>query len=84
MSSPAPTRARPPSVERVLAPVRERFADADPAALAAVVRAVVAAERDRLTDGAEPLAADALADKAVARILAFTDSAAEGGPVPPG
>jgi L-seryl-tRNA(Ser) seleniumtransferase len=67
----------------VLAPVRERFADADPAALAAVVRAVVAAERERLSDGAEPLSADALADTAVARILAFTDPTAEGGPVPP-
>jgi L-seryl-tRNA(Ser) seleniumtransferase len=68
----------------VLAPVRERFADADPAALAAVVRAVVAAERERLTDGAMPMSADTLADQAVARILAFTDAAAEGGPVPPG
>jgi L-seryl-tRNA(Ser) seleniumtransferase len=67
----------------VLAPVRERLADADPAALAAVVRAVVAAERARLMDGSAPLSVDSLAALAVARILAFTDSAAEGGPVPP-
>jgi L-seryl-tRNA(Ser) seleniumtransferase len=83
VSDPAAQRNRPPSVERVLAPVRERLPDADPAALGAVVRSVVDAERGRLVQGASPTPVEALADEAIRRVRAFTDPAAEGGPVPP-
>ena len=83
MSDPAPTQSRPPSVERVLAPVRARLPEADPAALAAVVRAVVDAERERLAAGGASASVAALADEAVVRIAAFTDPDAEAGPVPP-
>jgi L-seryl-tRNA(Ser) seleniumtransferase len=77
------SRPRPPSVERVLSPVRARLPDADAGALAVVVRAVVDAQRDRLAHGGEARSADVLAADAVDRIMAFTDPAAEGGPVPP-
>jgi L-seryl-tRNA(Ser) seleniumtransferase len=70
-------------VERVLGPVRARLPEADPVALAAIVRAVVDAERDRLARGGEARTPEALAAEAVDRALAFTDPAAEGGPVPP-
>ena len=80
---PAPARPRPPSVERVLAPVRATLPEADPAALAAVVRAVVEGERERLADGRPATPLEALADAALARLAAFTDPAADGGPVPP-
>jgi len=83
VSDVAPARPRPPSVERVLAPVRARLPEADPAALAAVARAVVDAERERLAAGGVAASAEALADEAVARIAAFTDPAAQGGSVPP-
>ncbi len=83
VSDASPSRPRPPSVERVLGPVRARLPGADPSALAALVRAVVDAERDRLARGGEARAAEALAAEAVGRVLAFTDPVAEGGPVPP-
>jgi len=83
VSQPAPGPARPPSVERVLAPVRARLPGADPAPLAAVVRAVVDEERARLRGGVAARPLDALVDAAVARVRAFTDLDAEGGPVPP-
>ncbi|MHB8959371.1 MAG: L-seryl-tRNA(Sec) selenium transferase [Candidatus Limnocylindrales bacterium] len=83
MSDVSPSRHRPPSVERVLGPVRASLPGADPSALAALVRAVVDAERERLARGGEARTAGALAAEAVGRVLAFTDPVAEGGPVPP-
>ncbi|HEY5628775.1 MAG TPA: hypothetical protein VIR16_04620, partial [Candidatus Limnocylindrales bacterium] len=83
MSDATASRPRPPSVERVLGPVRARLPDADAGALAAVVRIMIDAERDRLARGGEARSADDLAADAVGRVLAFTDPAAEGGPVPP-
>jgi L-seryl-tRNA(Ser) seleniumtransferase len=67
----------------VLGFVRARLPDADPAALAVVVRAVVDVERERLAPGGAERTPEALAAEAVDRVQAFTDSAAEGGPVPP-
>ncbi len=67
----------------MLALVRGRLPDADAAALASVVRDVVAAERARLAAGEPASGPAALADEAVGRIAAFTDPAAERGPVPP-
>jgi len=66
----------------VLAPVRTRLREADPAALAAVVRAVVEAERERLAAGRAATSVEALVDEAVDRVAAFTDPWVEGGPVP--
>lgn len=63
--------------------MRASLPGADPVALAAVVRDVVDAERERLADGGAPASTDALADAAVARIEAFTSPLADGGPVPP-
>jgi L-seryl-tRNA(Ser) seleniumtransferase len=66
-------------VERLLAGVRGRVADAtDPAALAAVARAVVAEERARLTAGAAAADVDALADDIRARLAAFADPLGSG------
>jgi L-seryl-tRNA(Ser) seleniumtransferase len=83
VSEPTIARPRPPSVERVLAPVRERLPGADLAALAAVAREVVDAERDRLSRGGSPSGEAALAREVLARVAEFTDPAADGGPVPP-
>lgn len=83
MSDPSAARPRPPSVERVLAPVRAALPEADAAALAAVVRDVVDAERTRIAAGGPAAAVDALAAEALARIASFTDPALDGGPVPP-
>ena len=66
----------------MLAPVRTRLREADPAALAAVVRAVVEAERERLAAGRAATSVEALVDEAVDRVAAFTDPWVEGGPVP--
>ena len=66
----------------MLAPVRTRLREADPAALAAVVRAVVDAERERLAAGRAATSVEALVDEAVDRVAAFTDPWVEGGPVP--
>jgi L-seryl-tRNA(Ser) seleniumtransferase len=67
----------------VLALVRVRLPTADPAALAAVVRDVLGAERDRLAAGGTASSVEALADDVGAHIAAFTDPGADGGPVPP-
>jgi L-seryl-tRNA(Ser) seleniumtransferase len=67
----------------VLASVRAELPAADPAALAVVVRDVVDDERGRLSQGAEPTRLEALAAEALARVAAFTDPQADGGPVPP-
>ena len=67
-------RPRPPSVERLLAAMRQRVVVAtDADALAAIARAVVADERARLAGGASPVGLAALADDALDRLDAFTD-----------
>jgi L-seryl-tRNA(Ser) seleniumtransferase len=67
-----PSPVRPPSVERLLVEIRGRVADQrDPAALVAVAREVIAAERLRLraSDGVEAARSfERLADEAVARL----------------
>jgi L-seryl-tRNA(Ser) seleniumtransferase len=78
----SPERARPPSVERVLALVRPRSNGADPEAIAEVARAVVADERKRLAAGSPPTAPDALADAVVTRLQALADPTAGSGLVP--
>ncbi len=83
VSDASPSRPRPPSVERVLGPVRASLPGADPSALAALVRAVVDGERERLACGGQARAAEELAAETVGRVRAFTDPVAEGGPVPP-
>ncbi len=67
----------------MLVPVRDRLPGSDPAALAALVREVLDAERERLAAGLAPASAEALAAEVVARVAALTDPAADGGPVPP-
>ena len=72
--SPKPAdRPRPPSVEHVLARVRERLdGPRDPAPVLAVTRAVVDDERVRLqTDGTAPADLDALAAIVVDRLDGF-------------
>lgn len=73
MSSKPADRPRPPSVERVLARVRERLGGPrDAAPVLAVTRAVVDDERARLrTDGAAPVDLDALAAIVVDRLDGF-------------
>ncbi len=73
MSSKPADRPRPPSVERVLARVRERLSGPrDAAPVLAVTRAVVDDERARLrTDGAAPVDLDALAAIVVDRLDGF-------------
>lgn len=83
MRQAAANPVRPPSVERVLALVRGSLPDSDPAALAAVVRGEVDAERARLAAGREALSLEAIAGLALRRVGAFTDPSADGGPVPP-
>ena len=78
----SPDRARPPSVERVLALVRPRLDRADPDAVTEIARAVVADERERLATGSPPTSPDALADAVMARLEAFADPAAGSGLVP--
>ena len=70
----SPDRARPPSVERLLAAVRrEAPAGTDPDALAAVAREVVADERARLAAGDAPAGVEALATDVRIRLAAFVD-----------
>jgi L-seryl-tRNA(Ser) seleniumtransferase len=73
-------RARPPSVERVLAELRAsdaavdalpRAVDPEAAALTAVVRDVIDGERARLADGAGARAVPELATEARGRLDAF-------------
>lgn len=77
-------RARPPSVERVLALVRSRTSDRDADAVLAVAREVVAAERERLAAGRDARSVEALADAVVEALTAFDgpgDGKSGGGPV---
>ena len=78
----SPDRARPPSVERVLALVRPRSNGADADAVAEVARAVVAGERARLAAGSPPTAPDDLADEVIGRLRALADPGAGSGLVP--
>jgi L-seryl-tRNA(Ser) seleniumtransferase len=73
MSSKPADRPRPPSVEHVLARVRERLAGPrEAAAVLAVAREVVAAERERLlTDGSGPPDPARLAATVVERLDSF-------------
>ena len=73
MSSKPAERPRPPSVELVLARVRERLdGRREAAAVLAIAREVVDAERSRLHgDGAAPRAAESLADDVLARLDSF-------------
>lgn len=57
-----------PSVERLLAILRERFPATPHAALLDAARLTLAAERDRLRAGAEPRSATALADEAASAV----------------
>ncbi len=57
----APSAPRPPSVERLLAAVRPRAGERTHAALAEAARSEIAAERDRLAEGARSRSIDALA-----------------------
>ena len=73
MSSKPVDRPRPPSVEHLLARVRERLdGPREPAAILAIAREVVEAERERLrTDGATSHDLDAMAQAVVARLDSF-------------
>lgn len=62
---------RPPSVERLLAAARTRVGDRDHEALVAVAREVVAAERERLADGAPAAELEALAVDLIERLAGF-------------
>jgi L-seryl-tRNA(Ser) seleniumtransferase len=74
MSTPDhPDRPVPPSVERVLSIAREGVEVSEPAALTALARRVVDAERGRLAAGAPPLTEAELADA----VLALVDEATE-------
>ena len=65
-------RARPPSVERILAIVRtEKPPASEPAALTDLVRSVIAEERKRLEAGAPATSDQSLADAVVERLRAF-------------
>ena len=77
MSEPT-ARPRPPSVERVLARVRDRLdGPREAAAVLAVARDVVDAERERLHgDGAAPSDLDALAAAVVRRLDGFAGTLA--------
>jgi L-seryl-tRNA(Ser) seleniumtransferase len=77
MSSKSADRPRPPSVEAVLRILRPGSDGLDRDALAAVVRAVVADERERIGEGQRPRPADALADEARDRLDRFTDAGLE-------
>ncbi len=69
-----PDRARPPSVERLLAAVRrEAPTGTDPEALAVVAREVVADERARLAAGDAPSGVEVLATEVRVRLAAFVD-----------
>ena len=78
MSSKPVDRPRPPSVERVLARVRERLdGTREPAAVLAVARDVVDSERQRLQgDGGAPADVDTLAAAVVGRLDSFAGTLA--------
>jgi L-seryl-tRNA(Ser) seleniumtransferase len=73
-------RARPPSVERVLAAARPRVGERDADALLVVAREVVDDERARLAAGAAPRGASALGAVVVAALEAFDGPPATGRP----
>ncbi len=77
MSSKPATRPHPPSVERVLARVRDRLdGPREAAAVLAVAREVVDADRERLlADGASPSDLDVLAGAVVDRLDSFAGPA---------
>ena len=60
--------ARPPSVERVLASVRERLGEREHDAVVAVARKIVGDERARLASGDGAMAIDALGAELLARL----------------
>ena len=69
---PTQTRPHPPSVEAVLAAARRGLENVtDPDALADAARAVVADERERMADGAEPSPIESLGRDVVALIMSF-------------
>jgi L-seryl-tRNA(Ser) seleniumtransferase len=80
MSSKPAGRPHPPSVERVLAVLRQRATDspvgAASEALADVARTTIDEERERLQVGTEPRTVDELADATAERIAWFLDPAA--------
>ena len=76
-SEPSTDPPRPPSVEAVLARLRPDADGADPAALAAVVREVVDAERRELSDARAPRDPAALAAEARSRLAAFASAGVE-------
>ncbi len=65
----------PPSVERVLAMVRDELEASEPAALTEIVRSVIDEERRRLGVGAPPTAEDDLAAAVLGRIDDLLDPA---------
>jgi L-seryl-tRNA(Ser) seleniumtransferase len=80
VTDPAPTRARPPSVERILAAARPEAGDRDPAAILAVARAVADEERTRLSSAAAGTVrtAEALGAEVAARLDALERGAGPG------
>jgi L-seryl-tRNA(Ser) seleniumtransferase len=86
MTAPPAPRARPPSVERVLAAARPTAGDREPEAVLAVARQVVDEERARLANGIAPRDAVALGAAVVAALEGFdglpSASAAPAGPTP--
>jgi L-seryl-tRNA(Ser) seleniumtransferase len=70
------TRPHPPSVELLLAALRERVGDdLRHEALVDVARTLITEERTRLSAGADPRSVPALADEATARLDAFAQPA---------
>jgi L-seryl-tRNA(Ser) seleniumtransferase len=63
-----PNQSHPPSVERLLAILREEVEASEPAALTAITRRVVDEERSRLAAGADSLSDAELADAVMARL----------------
>ena len=74
--------SRPPSVERVLAAARPGTADRDAAAILAVARLVVDAERVRLAAGGVPREIGKLGAEVVTVLRAFDGPGATSGPEP--
>jgi len=64
---------RPPSVERILALVRDEVEVSEPAALTPLARAVIDEERRRLGSGGAPATEGELADAVVARLASLGD-----------
>jgi L-seryl-tRNA(Ser) seleniumtransferase len=72
--------SRPPSVERILALVRDEVEASEPGALTGLARAVIDEERRRLATGAPPTPEGELADAVLARLVDLHDPA---GTIPP-